>query len=188
MAAAGAAQPGSATSVSRPSATGCCGSMPKVLPVSSAARRQARDPNSLQPNAGTLCGWSSKGLSRGSPGRAEEHDQPPLGQARHPPLSAERPEDGVGRHLRGHLPSERQGRRPGAAPLHHTGHEPATGRDRPGCHARRPCRAAPRSSRVACLNEAAGAQQHHACAAAVLCAGACMGRPVSSSMSWCFLA
>ena len=78
-------------------------------------------------------------VRRRGPDRPEEQDHPPLGEARHPPLGPQGPEDGLGLHLRGDLPGRGQRRRPGPAPLHDRGHELASGGDRaavaPGAHA-----------------------------------------------------
>ena len=66
-------------------------------------------------------------VRRRSPRRPEEQDHASLGQARFAPLGAEGPAHGLGLHLRSDLPEGGQRRRPRAAPLRHTGNEPAPG-------------------------------------------------------------
>jgi transposase len=106
--------------------------------------------------------------------RPEEQDHATLGSARDQDIGALRPAHCLDLHLRRHVP--RQGRRPRPAFLQHRGDELAPRRDRHAGGARRPCRALSRSGRLASVEPARGAGQHHARAAAAQMPGAQPGQ------------
>ena len=115
-------------------------------------------------------------VARRGQDRAEEQDHPPLGPTRHTALSAARPTDRLGLHLRGDLPGPGQGCWSRSALLRHGGHGGPVAGDQPSCGARRARGAAAGPSRLACLAQAPRAGQHHAPALAASLAGVEPGR------------
>jgi hypothetical protein len=100
-------------------------------------------------------------VRRRGPRRPEEQDHPPLGQARHTSERADGPTNRLGLYLRRDLPQARKGCSPDHAQMQHGGHEPAPGRNRRSDRAGRTRGASRRSGRLASVEPARHAAQHH---------------------------